>query len=46
MYFAYIETGYATEMAQTSEEAKQEALDFFIEMLQKGEIEIHVEEED
>jgi len=43
-YFMYIETGCAFD-AESEEDARKQAVDWYIEQLQKGEIELLVEEE-
>jgi|TARA_R110000824_G_scaffold44611_7_gene129656 hypothetical protein len=43
-YFMYIETGCAFD-ADSEESAKEQAIAWYIENLQKGEIELLVEEE-
>lgn len=44
-YFLYLETGFASN-AETAEDARDEARQYFIEMLQRGEIEFSVEDEE
>ena len=43
-YFMFIETGCAFD-AESEEEAREQAVAWYIEQLQKGEIELLVEEE-
>ena len=43
-YFMYIESGCAFD-AETEEDAREQAVAWYIEQLQKGEIELLVEEE-
>jgi hypothetical protein len=43
-YFMYIETGCAFD-AESEESAKEQAITWYIEQLQRGEIELLVEEE-
>ena len=43
-YFMYIETGCAFD-AESEEDAREQATAWYIEQLQKGEIELLVEEE-
>jgi len=43
-YYMYIESGCAFE-AESEEEAREQAITWYIEQLQKGEIELLVEEE-
>ena len=43
-YFMYIETGCAFD-AESEEEAREQATAWYIEQLQKGEVELLVEEE-
>ena len=43
-YYVYIESGCAFE-AESEEDAREQAVDWYIERLQKGEIELLIEEE-
>ena len=43
-YYFYIESGCAFE-AESEEDAREQAVDWYIERLQKGEIELLIEEE-
>lgn len=43
-YYMYVETGCAFD-AESEESAKEQAIAWYIEQLQKGEIELCVEEE-
>jgi len=43
-YFLYIDSGYAVE-AESEDDAKEEARTYFIEQLQRGNLEILIEEE-
>ncbi len=44
MYFVYLDTGYASE-ATTEEEAKEEAKSYFLEQLQRDNLQFSLEEE-
>ena len=43
-YFLYIDSGYAVE-TESEDDAKEEARAYFIEQLQRGNLEILIEEE-
>tara|TARA_Y100000114_G_C11711724_1_gene303823 strand:- start:587 stop:724 length:138 start_codon:yes stop_codon:yes gene_type:complete len=43
-YYVYIESGCAFE-AESEEDAREQAVDWYIERLQKGEIELLIEDE-